>query len=268
MPFLPSLLEYSPQDLQHKLELIRDNPNQFQTIQKSSDGKIYLHLDFVLPEFAANRNVQPGNSPQVVLGLIHQYFQGQKIVCNSHFMGSLKDTAQVLEFFQTYDWNSNWEYVFYVGPEFVNGFEDLIELKVENNPSQLRCQPLTDNMSQGNLAVPFPSKGQLGVEVPNRIKVKIGAWLDLDQYTLDSKFELSDYLLMTVIAGKSGQKLTEQVRANTLELVQKNPDLNFTIDGGWAVIDGLNELNLDQKKQLNVVSYSSFWKELEKVIEK
>jgi hypothetical protein len=251
MPFLPSLLEYTPQDLQHKLELIKNYPNQFQSVQKSVDGKIYLHLDFVLPEFAASRGVQPGNSPQVVFDLIHQYFQDQKVVCNSHFMGTKSDTYKVIKFFETYNWNQNWEYVFYVGPEFLQEFKSGTELSVKQNPVALE-QPLI--------------KGQIIVEATNNADLKIGAWLDLDQYSLDSKFELQDYLLMTVFAGKSGQKLTEQVRLNTLELVQQNPELNITIDGGWSVADDLQELNLDQKNKLNVVSYSSFWKEFDKLL--
>ena len=72
---------------------------------------------------------------------------------------------------------------------------------------------------------------------------------------------------MTVYAGKSGQKLTEQVRLDTLQLIQKNPGINFTIDGGWAVTDQLEEINLVQKNKLNIVSYSSFWKELDQLLD-
>jgi hypothetical protein len=261
MPFLPSLLEYTPQALETKLQLITSHLAEFQIIQKSPDEKIYLHLDFVLAEFAASRNIEPGNSPDVVLELIHKYFHDQKLVCNSHFMGSAKDTARVLEFFKTYNWNPNWKFVLYVGHEFVEEFEKEIK-PLAISPSGEVHEPL----STPSASLPPLKRGNNQGQIPNRIK--IGAWLDLDQYDLNTKFELQDYLLMTVYAGKSGQKLTEEVRLNTLNIIQKNPELSFTIDGGWAINDELKELNLDIKNKLSVVSYTSFWKEFEKLITK
>jgi hypothetical protein len=249
MPFLPSLLEYTPQDLESKLVLIKKTPIEFQTIQKAVDEKIHLHLDFVLPEFAAQRNVLPGNGPKVVFDLISKYFHDKQVVCNSHFMGSAKDTAEVLEFFQSYSWNPNWEYILYVGPEFVVNFN---LFKNSNTRDRHLVQ------SERSYLV--------GENTPNKTRLKIGAWLDLDQYNTETSFELKDYLLMTVFAGKSGQKLTPEVRSNCLKVVEDNPYIKFTIDGGWAVLDELSELNTDQKNKLNVVSYSSFWKELEKRI--
>ena len=233
MPFLPSLLEYSIYDLQTKLQLIKNYPVEFQAIQRSPDGKIYLHLDFVLPEFAASRSVQSGNRPKIVFDLIHKYFQDQKVVCNSHFMGFEGDIAVVLGFFKTYTWNPNWEYILYVGPEFLKEFEQLKE-------------------STKKTSIP--------------IEIKIGTWLDLDQYNSETKFELQDYLLMTVFAGKSGQKLMEDTRLKTLGIIKQNSNINFTVDGGWVVKDELKELTLKQKENLSIVSYSSFWKEFEKLI--
>jgi pentose-5-phosphate-3-epimerase len=240
MPFLPSLLEYTTQALEDKLQLVKNHLTEFEAIQKTPDDKICLHLDFVLSEFAMSRNVKPGNDPAVVFGLIQKYFRDQQIVCNCHFMGSAKDTAEVLEFFKAYNWNPNWEYILYVGQEFVQEFEKQLKL------------PLAKGLAAKLTGV----------------TVKIGAWLDLDQYNLDTKFVFQDYLLMTVFAGKSGQKLTEVVRINTLEAIQNNPDVNFTIDGGWAVTDELNKLNFEQKNKLNIVSYSSFWKEFVNIIAK
>ncbi len=223
MLFLPSLLEYSTASLQTKLELIKDNLTKFQAVQKSADQKIYLHLDFVLPDFAASRFVQSGNDPKIVFDLIDSHFYGQKVVCNSHFMGLTNDIKGVLAFFKSYSWNLNWEYILYVGQEFLQDFEQFKKF---------------DNL-------------------------KVGIWLDLDQYNVETKFELSDYLLMTVLAGKSGQKLAIDTRSKTLEIVKQNPNINFTIDGGWSVDDEVSELSLKQKNNLSVVSYSSFWKAFE-----
>jgi hypothetical protein len=274
MPFLPSLLEYTPQDLESRLRLIQSHISEFHSIQQAVDGKIHLHLDFVLPEFAAERDVQPGNSPAIVFGLIHQYFHDQKVVCNSHFMGSSKDTQEVLEFFQAYQWNPNWEYILYVGKEFVSDFfEKLSPLtssrsgevyEPKSTPSPAVPPLRTMRRMETLLCQSFKS----GINQSKfQSSIKIGTWLDLDQYSKETKFEYVDNLLMTVLAGKSGQKLTSEVRANCLKIVESNPKVSFTIDGGWTVLDELSELNIKQKNKLNVVSYSSFWKELNYKIE-
>jgi Ribulose-phosphate 3 epimerase family len=236
MPFLPSLLEYSPQNLETKLELIKKYPQVFQIIQKSSDDKQYLHLDFVLPEFAAARDVQSGNSPKIVFDLVTKYFQDQQIVCNCHFMGSANDSTEVLKFFETYNWNPNWKYILYVDPAFVSQFLKL-----------------------GIVAKGLQNK---------TTNVRIGTWLDLDQYSLDTKFELTNILLMTVYAGKSGQKLTDEVRSNCLKIVKSNSTIDFTVDGGWSVADETIELNKEQIATLNIISYSSFWNQFLELVNK
>jgi hypothetical protein len=247
MPFLPSLLEYSPQALELRLQSITEHRSKFQVVQKSPNDRIYLHLDFVLPQFADSRSVEAGNSPEVVLVMIDQYFGDQKVVCNSHFMGLDKDVDEVLKFFETYSWNPNWEYIFYVGREFLADFESKFKIFTQDKVNLL-----------GDLHI---TQSQITVNP----KIRVGVWLNFDQYNAETKFELKDYLLMTVFAGKSGQKLTEQVRLNTLKIVSKNPDVNFTIDGGWTVVDELAEISLEQQNTLAVVSYSSFWKEFEKL---
>jgi pentose-5-phosphate-3-epimerase len=229
MPFIPSLLEYSATELESKLLLIKNNSVEFAKIQKSTDSRTHLHLDFVLPQFAQSRGVEPGNSPEVVFDLISKYFKNSKVVCNAHFMGLKKDNLQLQEYFKNYDFNPNWEYILHFGSEFAQDFRDF-------------------ERSNSN--------------------VQFGVWLDLgdwnDEYDVD-EHKTHNILLMTVIAGKSGQKLTPQNRLKALQFAIKNSNLNITIDGGWSVTDELLELK-DSKKQPTIVSYSSFWKELENLI--
>ncbi len=237
MPFLPSLLEYTPQNLEIKLELIKDNLKDFRIIQKSSDNKIHLHLDFVLQQFAINRNIEPSNSLQIVFNMVNKYFGDQKIVCNCHFMGSFIDIMEILTYLKTKEatkeFNSNWEYMFYFGKDMI---------------------------------------GMIGYfdSMNNNKNLKAGLWLDFDEWEIlkfsENFFNIKNYLLMTVIAGKSGQKLTSNNRSQALEIIKNNSDLNFTIDGGWSVGDELLELDMESKNKLSIISYSSFWDQFDTMI--
>ena len=65
-------------------------------------------------------------------------------------------------------------------------------------------------------------------------------------------------LLMTVKAGSSGQKMTLETKNQVLEIIQKNPKINFILDGGWQ----LSDLEISPKNA-DLVSYSSFWQNFE-----
>jgi hypothetical protein len=218
MPFLPSLLEYSPQNLQARLITILDNKHKFLEFQKSKT--ITLHLDFVLPEFAESRGVTAGNSPEIVFENIRKVFGNQPLILNTHFMGLNGDMGEVFDFLEEFEMESEWKMTVFVDEKYINKF---------------------NNLASSRLTV--------------------GQWLDLGEYDAETElFEGNNYLLMTVVAGKSGQKLTEEVKNTALQIVKNNPEVGFTIDGGWSVDFELTDPNL------NIVSYSSFWKEFEKVI--
>jgi hypothetical protein len=104
-------------------------------------------------------------------------------------------------------------------------------------------------------------------------KYKIGAWIDLNQWfktdengkpqkpiILDLP-NIHSVLVMTVQAGKSGQKLTPDVEKALSKFVEKNSEMSyFVIDGGWN--KGKAQEFIDKNNpQSNVdfVSYSGFW---------
>ena len=218
MPFLPSLLEYTPQDLETKLKLICANKESFLTYQKSEDGKIYLHLDFVLPEFALFRNVGHGNIESIVFELIEKYFADDQLYLSIHLMGLEKDLEFSFDFLldklSNYVFEYDWVGEIFVSREFMDEFKTIED-----------CS-----------------------------NFKIGEWLDLGQWNKETVFETNqNYLLMTVVAGKSGQKLLEKDKNLMFEITNNNPESNFTADGGW-------NLESESKENLKIVSYSSFWK--------
>ena len=67
-------------------------------------------------------------------------------------------------------------------------------------------------------------------------------------------------LLMTVKAGLSGQIMTPETKQKAIQIVQKNPEINFILDGGWQLSDLTNLENSGIKLfNVDLVSYSSFW---------
>jgi hypothetical protein len=220
MPFLPSLLEYTPQDLESKLKLICSDKESFMKYQKSDDGKIYLHLDFVLPEFALSRGVDRGNLESTVFDLIEKYFADDQLYLSIHLMGLDKDLEFSFDFLldklSNYVFEYDWVGEIFVAKDYV---EEFITIEECSN-------------------------------------FKVGEWLDLGEWNKESKFEADEnYLLMTVVAGKSGQKLLEEDKSLMFEIAKNNPESNFTVDGGW-------NLESEPKENFKIVSYSSFWKGL------
>jgi pentose-5-phosphate-3-epimerase len=217
--FLPSLLEYSTESLTHKLDLILGDFEQFNKLTKSNNTKkIHLHLDFVLPQFAKDRFVMKSLSTDSLFEVLQSKCADKKLVLSLHLMGDSEDLATIYNFFESYSFNSNWEYLFFVPEKYIDLWQNSEFGKHQN--------------------------------------VESGIWLDLDQWQ-DHKLTAKNYLLMTVFAGKSGQKLTPEIQAKVLELVQKNPDKQFILDGGWSVDD------TNYPENCQIVSYSSFWKTFE-----
>ena len=215
--FLPSLLEYSTESLEQKLDLINANISKFRLLTKTHDSdKISLHLDFVLPQFAKDRSVMKSLNPESVFNGLQNRFKDSKLSLSLHLMGDSEDLAEVYRFFGEYDFNPNWEYLFFIPEKYSNLWQSAVFSQQKN--------------------------------------IKTGVWLDLGEWENNDLKAGSDYLLMTVLAGKSGQKLTEQVKSDVLELAQNYADKKFILDGGWSVD------NSEYPNNIKVVSYSSFWK--------
>jgi pentose-5-phosphate-3-epimerase len=215
MKILPSLLEYSEAEIIKKIGLLASK----------SPAPYDLHLDFVFQEFARDRSVMASLTPKTVFTILEIYFAKKKCNLTIHLMGDLSDLEIAWKFFDKYQFNSKWDYLIFVPPNNTN---------------------LWSNLS---------SKHK---------NLKTGIWLDLDKWMnlrttefqefFSQNKEITNYLIMTVMAGKSGQKLLELNKNKAIELVKENPNLNFILDGGWST-----NLSYDFNN-LSVVSYTDFWK--------
>jgi hypothetical protein len=82
-------------------------------------------------------------------------------------------------------------------------------------------------------------------------------WFDINEYRLIESVTSDKKLLMTVKAGKSGQTLQPDTQRQATELIKQYPQGSIIVDGGWQLSD--------YSKGLNMVSYSSFWKEFSRL---
>jgi pentose-5-phosphate-3-epimerase len=217
---LPSLLEYTERDFVSKLDLISNNIIAFKQITAQSNKQISLHLDFVLPYFAEIRNVVPSLHLDFVFKSLQKYLAKLNLNLSIHLMGTKEDIENSYKFFQNFQMPPNFTGIVFLAKPFIKSFQEV--LKSKNN-------------------------------------LKTGLWLDLQEWTENTNFEqenIQDFLLMTVLAGKSGQKLELETKQKSLLLAKNNPNKNFILDGGWTMQD---LESCKAIKNLNLVSYSSFW---------
>jgi pentose-5-phosphate-3-epimerase len=178
-------------------------------------NSISIHLDFVLPQFAKDRKVMTS------LGLKSVFFELQKILPNSklnltaHLMGTIEDLHESYKFFTDFDCPENWKLTILVPEKYTNSWRKLL------NPKGIR----------------------------------VGVWYDLGEWETKNLSRRQTYLLMTVNAGKSGQKLTNEIRKLAEKTAKKYPNSHVIFDGGW-------EWDYESKRNIDHVSYSSFWKKI------
>lgn len=219
---LPSLLEYSKPELDSKLDLVLADLTKFKKLTKQPESILSFHLDFVLENFAKNRKVSPSLDLNILLELLELKFSQLNLDLSIHLMGNKTDLKASLKFLSQFELNPNFQARIFVPLEFVPEFE-----KITNTKKNLTT----------------------------------GVWLDLGEWNQQKidQADLQDFLLMTVLAGKSGQKLTIETKQKSLEIAKNNKDKNFILDGGWSLQD-VDKLSINNNfKQLQLVSYSSFW---------
>ena len=231
--FLPSLLEYSQLELIKKLELTNCQKSQFLKLT-SQKNQIHFHLDFVLKNFAHKRKVEPSLEFVEVCQTLESIFGLQRLNLSIHFMGDFEDVQKQLQVFLNQNTNKylnkNWIYTLFLPAHLLYQFEKAGLIK-----------PLLNLNSKS-------------------FNLSLGSWYDLDQWDQKTDFEAGFEicnstwtLLMTVFAGKSGQKLADNKKQQIFEIAQKNPSQKIIADGGWQLQDK------SSLKNLQMVSYSSFW---------
>jgi pentose-5-phosphate-3-epimerase len=228
MHLLPSLLEYSPAQLKKKLSLLQAKYGKFLTISGQPKQVLDLHLDFVLPQFAKDRSVMASLGLATVLEELGERFLDNKLILSLHLMGSLEDMLEANQFFTEYTFNPAWTYTIFVDESIIPTFR-IHELLFAN--------------------------------------VALGIWHDPAEWSTETNKipsqSIQNYLLMTVVAGKSGQAKTIELENAALTMAQTSPQIEFIVDGGWSLEDLQRIGQTQDLKNLKIVSYSSFWQELE-----
>jgi len=210
---LPSLLEYSPEELQRKCQFLRDNLDE--VLALTHNKTLSLHLDCVLPQFAADRSVMASLGLPTVFEVLHTIFPAQPLDLSIHLMGTAEDMVDMHHLFSQIELPAQWASAVFVSPQYFDVWSAMLHT--------------------------FPH-------------VKVGQWLDLPQWKSVNFQSGVHYLLMTVLAGKSGQKRQLEDRQQVIQIARLHPDSFFIFDGGWATSESVHVLNT------SLVSYSHFWK--------
>ncbi len=82
--------------------------------------------------------------------------------------------------------------------------------------------------------------------------ITVGVWYDLGEWENKALSKKQTFLLMTVRAGKSGQIRSETSKQLAIEKAKTHNGSHFIVDGGWSI-------NETVPRNIDVVSYSSFW---------
>ena len=297
---LPSFLEYSDFQLQKKLQNIVTNIETFQKIsgqnceqnkqkvtQISHDCKkqelevlgenyhiLHFHLDFVLVEFAKSRQVMQSLEQNTVFNLLLEFFEKWNLRLSVHLMGENLDWEKAFKFWQGFIIPPNWQIELFVEEKMT----DLFSL---NYPNLTTFCWFDKNFWQNEHAFNIYEYEVFQNSVNKINKTNLDNNVQIEKQFLEQNVKNSLYnsqtkrklqtnkkkkiLLMTVCAGLSGQKLEKETQKLVLEIVQKNLDVQFILDGGWQVEDLqiIKKLNL---KNVDLVSYSSFWQKFEQEI--
>lgn len=209
---LPSLLEYSTEALKTKLEIIEKHRKFIRKLQHQH--RFSLHLDFVLPQFAKDRSIMTSLGLYDTLEIIDQVYKNQKINLSIHLMGEVEDLFAAYAYFKNFTVNPNWNYLILVPEKYLNYW-----------------RKLSKNLGKN---------------------IVIGCWYDLNEWSEKAFIQKRTNLLMTVVAGKSGQTLQESIKNKALKLSEQYTNSHFILDGGWN-IDARHNNNTD------IVSYTNLW---------
>jgi pentose-5-phosphate-3-epimerase len=214
MIILPSLLEYSQESLISRLDSIFENTESFKQITKQTNSNAYSLHLDFVLPQFAKDRSVMTSMSLDSVFTTLRHFSNKPFHFSIHVMGSVEDLLEAYTFFQTFTWTGPWKITVFVPEKYYTNWHATI--------------------AKENLT--------------------IGIWYDVNEWESKRLKPDISYLLMTVIAGKSGQKLTPEMRVKALKKVRNNPRSRFILDGGWGIDEKEAATNLE------IVSYTSFWK--------
>lgn len=261
---LPSLLEYSASDLNKRLDQINKLVNEGQFFEQvyliddinekilpkdpAENMPLCLHLDFVLSQFAKDRSpILSSLGPNEIMNCLKLKFPKTALDLSIHLMGELEDLPAAWQYFDSLRKPKNWKMTLYLPYNQASGWRRSFK------------------------------------------KYKIGAWLDLTQWyqqeAHDSKTDsnlgnsknsttkifdlkyIKSLLVMTVVAGKSGQKLSPEIETALGKILVQNPQIeHFIVDGGWDKSKATNFMTKNKPSaKVDFVAYSGFWRNIPEI---
>jgi hypothetical protein len=213
-------LKVQPSLLEYSIESLNKKisivKNNPEFLNLSRQSIIHLHLDLVMKYFARERSVLASLSLESLVAGLFANFHNERLSLSVHCMGLSDDLQEFYKYLATLKLPENWSILVYLPVNYATSWQDLF----------------------------------------SKSKIKIGAWFDMNELVnFQIQENIDDYLLLTVKAGKAGQVKTRKADKLAREIVEKYPNKNFLLDGGWK----LGSKGLDN---CQMVSYGSFWSKL------
>jgi pentose-5-phosphate-3-epimerase len=198
---IPSLLEYSIESLNKKLDLLSDPESKLTVLQDGSH--LSLHLDFVMESFAKDRSIMKSLGFATTISTLITKFKDAPLNISVHLMGETEDILQAFEYFEMMHIPMTWKLTLFVPEKFTNSWKHSVH----------------EHDAQG--------------------KVEIGVWYDLGVWErlTELPINVNQFLIMTVFAGKSGQSRNDEYKQRAIDYALKYPDKHFIFDGGWKVLE-------------------------------
>lgn len=117
----PSLLEYSLESLNKKINIIKNNP---EFLKLSGQPNIHLHLDLVMKYFARERSVLASLSLESLISTLFTNFADDKLSLSVHCMGLSDDLQEFYKYLFQLSLPKNWIMVVYLPTNYATSWKE------------------------------------------------------------------------------------------------------------------------------------------------
>jgi hypothetical protein len=189
----PSLLEYSTESLNKKINIIINNP---EFLKLSRQSIIHLHLDLVMKYFARERSVLASLSLESLVAALLANFPDDKLSLSVHCMGLSDDLQEFYKYLATLKLPDNWSILVYLPVNYATSWQDLFSKSKIKIGAWLDVDELVNFQIQKNindyllLTVKAGKAGQAKTSKADKLAREIVAKYPNKHFLLDGGWKL------------------------------------------------------------------------------
>jgi len=189
----PSLLEYSLESLNKKINIIKTNP---EFLRLSRQSIIHLHLDLVMKYFARERSVLASLNLESLIHILLTNFKDDVLVLSVHCMGLADDLLEFYKYLLQLGLPKNWSMVVYLPKKYATSWNEQFSKSQIKIGSWLDVNELIDFKIQKNinhyllLTVKAGKAGQAKTSEADKLAREIIAKYPNKNFLLDGGWKL------------------------------------------------------------------------------